>query len=170
MGRKLVKMLASSYGINADNFRILKGFNGKPYFEDCPLFFNISHTDTMVAAAVGFAPVGIDCEKVRKMNPKVIERVCSPDEFVGISALKGEESDMEFIRLWTYKEAWAKLTGEGLSRSVRDDVKKLMQHRNVFAVSKEFDSIMLTAMEENGTAAEIFIIKDDLRIAVPAET
>ncbi len=82
---------------------------GKPYFENIPLHFNISHCEKAVAIALGDCPVGVDIENIRPVNFKVAERFFTEDEQ---NTLK---DDKEFFRIWTRKEAFAKKDGRGLS-------------------------------------------------------
>lgn len=87
---------------------------GKPFFRDFPLHFNLSHTDTLVCAALSASPVGIDAQTLITASDAVVRRVLSPAE----QKLLKETDDKAalFTRFWTQKEACAKQTGEGLSR------------------------------------------------------
>ena len=90
------------------------GEHGKPFFPDYPsLHFNLSHTDTLVCAALSASPVGIDAQTLITASDAVVRRVLSPAE----RKLLAEADDKAalFTRFWTQKEAYAKQTGEGLS-------------------------------------------------------
>lgn len=86
---------------------------GKPYFEGSALHFNLSHTDTLVCAAVADCPVGVDVQTLTAPSDGVIRRVLSERE----QDLLRQSDDKKalFTRFWTQKEACAKWTGEGLS-------------------------------------------------------
>lgn len=88
--------------------------NGKPYLKNYPhLFFNLSHCNRYVAVGVNQdSPVGIDVECRRKVSPSLIKRVCSDEEQHIIS--QSSDPDLEFLRLWTRKEAYLKYTGTGI--------------------------------------------------------
>jgi 4'-phosphopantetheinyl transferase len=93
--------------------KLAQSETGKPYFEDFPLHFNLSHTDTLVCAALSASPVGIDAQTLTTASDAVVRRVLSPAE----RKLLAEADDKAalFTRFWTQKEAYAKQTGEGLS-------------------------------------------------------
>ena len=81
--------------------------NGKPFLKNySDLHFNISHCRTHIALALSHSPVGIDVESLRRVSPSLIKRVCSDEELHIIS--QSSDPDMEFLRLWTRKEAYLK--------------------------------------------------------------
>ena len=86
---------------------------GKPYFEGGDLHFNLSHTDTLVCAAVAETPVGVDVQTLTAPSDGVIRRVLSERE-QNLLRRSGDKKAL-FTRFWTQKEACAKWTGEGLS-------------------------------------------------------
>ena len=86
---------------------------GKPYFEDAPLHFSISHTKNHAFCVLAPYPVGIDAEeKDRKVNLRLAEKILSPTEKVRFEAASDKSAML--LRLWVLKDAAAKLTGEGL--------------------------------------------------------
>jgi hypothetical protein len=72
------------------------------------IHFNISHSANYVACVIADSPVGIDIEGGRKVNSAVAKRYFSEEEIAGI------HSDEDFFKIWTFKEALGKYTGEGL--------------------------------------------------------
>ena len=50
----------------APDGKLLKGKDGKPYFENLPVHFNISHSYPYVVCAICDCAVGIDIEKVHQ--------------------------------------------------------------------------------------------------------
>ena len=86
---------------------------GKPYFENGPLHFSISHTKRHVFVVLSEGPVGIDAEEMdRPINPRLAEKVLSPAERARFDAAADKQAAL--LRLWVLKEAWVKYTGEGL--------------------------------------------------------
>lgn len=96
---------------------IHRGTWGKPFFLRSDVEFSLSHTKTMAFCAIGDCPVGVDAETIRPVRPRVPERTMNPAELDWIAAF--EDRDTAFLRLWTAKEAWAKLTGRGLDGQPR---------------------------------------------------
>ena len=111
---RLMEETLTKHGFSAEN--VIIGKNGKPECEG--VYFNLSHSGDMVLCAISDAPVGCDIEKVCDAPMEVAERVFTEKERRYIS---GAESDMEtnhrFFKLWTTKESYMKMTGEGLSLS-----------------------------------------------------
>lgn len=86
--------------------------HGKPRIEE--LEFNLSHSGNMVICAVSEEPVGCDVEEIRKTSKGVAKRCFSDREQAYVSQFTGEEYDRAFFRLWTMKESYVKMTGEGM--------------------------------------------------------
>ena len=96
------------------------GEHGKPSLSERPeVHFNISHADGIAAAVVSENECGIDCERVRAYDPRVMKRVCTEAEQAAISSAPEDERDLLFFRLWTLKEAYVKALGKGLSFPLR---------------------------------------------------
>jgi len=87
--------------------------NGKPEVEG--IFFNLSHSKNMVICAVSDKAVGCDIEHISKAPEKVADRFFSQEEQMHLFQYSGEERNKEFYRLWTMKESYMKMTGEGMS-------------------------------------------------------
>ena len=108
----LVEMLRSN-GLLKELPSIEYAEGGKPYMKNYPeMHFNLSHCRRYMAVAIHSSPVGVDIECRRKVSQSLIKRVCSEDEQHLIAA--SQEPDMEFLRLWTRKEAYLKYTGTGI--------------------------------------------------------
>lgn len=109
VGLLLQKVLALYH---MHDFQVFVGERGKPMVEG--LEFSLSHSGNMVVCAVSEEPVGCDVEEIRKAPKGVAERYFSEGEQAYLSQLSGDEYDREFFRLWTMKESYVKMTGEGL--------------------------------------------------------
>lgn len=92
---------------------IYYGENGKPELDG--LHFNLSHSHNMVALAVSEQPVGIDLEIIDKIHGNIAKRYFTERENAYLDAFEGAEREKEFFRIWTMKESYLKMTGEGLS-------------------------------------------------------
>ena len=85
--------------------------NGKPFLigrdgeRKTGVYFSITHTKGLAGAVVGEVPVGLDAERIRPYPAKVAARYFSPAE----QKLLEEGNTAAFYRLWTKKEALAKL-------------------------------------------------------------
>lgn len=108
---RLFMKLLQDTGKNRD-IQFVFGENGKPYIKDNEFFFNISHSENMVAAAISKCEVGIDVEIISERNLKIADRFFNASE---IDFIKNSENNFsDFTKLWTRKEAFLKATGKGL--------------------------------------------------------
>lgn len=97
--------------------------SGLPFIRDKrEIRLSISHCDPYVACAVGYVPVGIDIEKVRKIDSSVLRKYYTPKQKAELDGLKGsgeiEEANIRYTEMWTVNEAIAKLNGTGLKEKV----------------------------------------------------
>ena len=113
----LKRALREEFGIT-ENPLFEYGEHGKPSIVGHPeIFFNLSHCKEAVACAVSRRPVGIDVESVREYKESLARYTMNDSEMSQI--LSAKCPDVAFIRLWTMKEARLKLTGEGISRDMK---------------------------------------------------
>ena len=84
---------------------------GAPYLADGP-YFSISHCKQAIAVVVSDSPVGIDIEGIRKMDDGLVRKTMNTQEQTQIAMSQNPE--VEFIRLWTRKEAYVKMLGTGI--------------------------------------------------------
>ena len=84
---------------------------GAPYIEGGP-HFSISHCKTGIAVAVSENPIGIDIEVIRTFKADLMRKTMNEDEQKLI--ISSETPEVDFIRIWTQKEALLKLQGTGI--------------------------------------------------------
>lgn len=100
------------YDICGKDMTFLQNSDGKPYLLEWPkLHYNLSHSGEYAALAIGSFPVGIDIEKLRYGQEKLVKRFFSQEEVEG---LLGNFTDSAFTRTWTRKEAFLKACGTGM--------------------------------------------------------
>ena len=80
--------------------------HGKPEVDG--IYFNISHSGNKVICAVADVPVGCDIEWLREEPEGVAERFFAESEKAYVKCKE------DFFRLWTRKESYLKMTGEGI--------------------------------------------------------
>lgn len=112
-----------------------QGPRGKPDFREIrdssgvPWHFNLSHSGELVVCAASDVEVGVDIQQMRPLkNLRVAERFFSEKELEVISQA-GDSGRQEeaFYRLWVRKEAYGKLTGEGIAAVIGRDLQGLEQ-------------------------------------------
>ncbi len=112
--------------------------NNKPYFKDYPnIRFSISHSNDLIVLAMSNTEVGIDIEYIKPRSfESIVEKRFFPDEKLEAQTLEG------FLKVWTRKEAYLKLTSEGLKGLADADVSKPIEYNGetlVFSTLDLFD-------------------------------
>ncbi len=105
----------------SDRLNISETADGKPYFTDIPVCFNISHSKDRIAVALSPQKVGCDVESGRRKGLNIAKRFFAAEEYALLSDISDEdERSLEFARLWTLKEAVVKCCGEGIRHELDD--------------------------------------------------
>ena len=97
------------------------GEHGKPAIVGHPeVCFNMSHCREAAICVLSDKPVGVDIESIRRYSDSLARYTMNDAELKRIE--QAERRDVEFIRLWTLKEAVLKRSGEG----IRNDMKHVL--------------------------------------------
>ena len=116
----LREVLGAALGKAPSEVEIRYGPHGKPFVDG--LRFNLSHSGARALIALSVdCEVGADVELPRpRRTDDIARRFFAPGEIARLFAIAEPAArQAEFFRLWTCKEAFLKVTGEGLSRSTR---------------------------------------------------
>jgi phosphopantetheinyl transferase len=91
--------------------------NGRPFFDDSDVIFNLSHSRDLVVCGINQSGrLGVDIEHVNsKRNWQGIANECFGNEELDCLE-KAEEPLNQFYSTWTIKEAIVKLSGQGVHR------------------------------------------------------
>lgn len=100
------------------------GEKGKPYFKEEPVYFSLSHSGDYVFGVFSEREIGAD---IQYGKPDYSERIVSRFFTEKEQELWQGCSDKEarrrlFYKLWTRKEAYGKLTGDGILAGLQTDV------------------------------------------------
>lgn len=101
-----------------DPEKITYGPEGKPQAEN--VHFNLSHSGDLVVCAVGGKAVGCDIEKTGQEPEGVADRFFHRKEAEYLQKFQEPERSVMFYRLWTWKESYVKMTGEGLQLPLQE--------------------------------------------------
>ena len=84
----------------------------KPMADNC--FVSISHSGDMVAVCTSENPIGIDIEKIdtKRNLEKLSNRVFCGKE---LETFKNNPTPEQFYEIWTQKEAYSKIDGQGVN-------------------------------------------------------
>ncbi|MCL2513162.1 MAG: 4'-phosphopantetheinyl transferase superfamily protein [Oscillospiraceae bacterium] len=145
LGEKLAReMISGICGAPPHGIVIKREPGGKPYAENAPgIHFSVSHSGEYAVCAVSGRPVGIDIEKIRPVNLKIIGRICSEEEKKYIFGASGNTADenllyKRFFEIWTAKEAFAKRDGKGISRILQSKNPRMQNLRDIPSNAEQY--------------------------------
>ena len=115
--------LLAEHGWREQQMTYTEGEHGKPRFdgEASHLAFNLSHSASMVAAAMMTQPgadtmlLGVDIQRITRYRPELVRRMFNANDRAELATCKDEAArERRFAQLWCRAEAYAKATGNGL--------------------------------------------------------
>ncbi len=130
--------------------------NKKPYIKNFDIHFSLSHSNSLAICAVSDKEIGIDAEKKSFFNPSIIERFFTQNEKDEFSKYSDTEKSDAFFRMWTIKEAYAKMTGSGLA-SFKDFSVSLLPVVHI----KEAPKCFIKEFDKDGYAISLCSMKED---------
>lgn len=108
--------LRTLYGLSEREAVFAYGAQGKPYLrEQAHIHFNLSHSGDYVLAA--FAPVELGCDIQQTGQTGRSSRIAA--RFFTEEERRALAAGVDFYRIWTRKESYLKLTGEGMALDMR---------------------------------------------------
>lgn len=110
------KGICSFSDVEYNKINFLYNEYGKPYIEGKNCYFSLSHTKNAIFVAISSYEVGVDIERIKKINYKIIERFFTIEEKMYIE--RSRNRDRAFYDIWTKKEAYIKYMGTGLHTSL----------------------------------------------------
>lgn len=108
--------LRNMFRVDGTRKTVEKGRHGKPYLKGMEQYqYNISNTEGMVVCALSDVSVGVDVERKKPFRESILRKCASPleKEYILSGADKAQQEE-RFFRLWTLKESYIKMTGEGM--------------------------------------------------------
>ena len=120
-------LLRELYNVSESEISINNLQNGKAEakVKGKEVFVSITHSGDFVASAVSDTPVGIDLEVKRDFKPSVLKALSEDErEFID----KSKDKATAFLKIWTAKEAYVKLTGQGLAGFSKAEVLPLVKN------------------------------------------
>jgi 4'-phosphopantetheinyl transferase len=89
---------------------------GKPFLKGFKnIHFNISHSGNWIIIVFNNNYIGVDVEKIEKIDYEIADRFFTPDEYNFLNSVPKNRGDEIFFELWTMKESYIKAKGLGLS-------------------------------------------------------
>ena len=110
----LIKDCLEEYGVQDP--QVMRTPKGKPYVELCDTYLSVSHSGEYFLCIIADRPVGIDIQERKSSNSdKIAERYFTERE----KSFIRDNGENGFFTVWTRKEAYSKLTGEGIAEIIR---------------------------------------------------
>ena len=104
----MIREHLGEHGIDVGDVRVTE--NGRPYVDG--IDFNVSHSGDYVIMALSDDSVGCDIEHMRDRPVTVATKYFSDTEKAWMQ--KQPDERLAFYRIWTARESYIKLTGEGI--------------------------------------------------------
>ena len=131
--------------------------DGKPSLEGDPLYFNLSHSGDMAMCIISDTSVGCDIESMKKEpNLKVAKRFFTEKEYESI------RDKRDFYRIWTLKESYVKLNGEGI-KGILDSFSIDESCDKIYCESHFMDDDYCYSFAMNTNPGEIEILFPDIK-------
>ncbi|MBE6575041.1 MAG: 4'-phosphopantetheinyl transferase superfamily protein [Ruminococcaceae bacterium] len=110
--QKAAEAHCAGIGRSLPDLTLDRAEGGKPCFLHAPeLHFSVSHSGGIWVCAFSAAPVGIDLQQIKPIREGgIARRFFHPEEIAYLDAHPDA-----FFALWTAKESYVKLTGQGVA-------------------------------------------------------
>lgn len=120
LGLKLLITLLLEKNINYNNLKFTKNKDGKPIITNYPLFYSTSHSDEYVICALSDKEIGIDIQRIQKINFKIMNSFFDKDEKFY------SNNNENYTKVLSLKEAYGKCYGFGINciKEVKFSIKK----------------------------------------------
>ena len=113
------------------------GEHGKPAIVGHPeIYFNMSHCREAAICVLSDKPVGVDIESIHRYSESLARYTMNDTELKQIE--QAEHREVEFIRLWTLKEAVLKRSGEGIRNNMKHVLDVLKDAKTVINEKKGY--------------------------------
>lgn len=110
-------------GVFIDMPEFYYGEHNKPYLKNYPGWhFNFSHCKNAVCCVLSREEVGIDIEEIGNYKEHLAEYISNEEELEFLH--NSENQADEFYKLWTRKEAVFKMIGSGITKDIKNILKK----------------------------------------------
>lgn len=128
---------------------------GKPVFAEGDLHFSVSHSKGFLLVALGNNDIGADCELIRPLRGDVSAYTLTDSEKAQIMA--SSDPDRLFMKFWTYKEAYVKLTGEGFSEKFKQVGEEYAKRKypGLQSIQLEKQGCMITVLQSRESPWEL---------------
>ena len=135
----LKNIIEEKYHLVYQNLVFRHNKYGKPYIDN--INFNISHSHDYVIVGLSNNNIGIDIEKIRKINLNIAKQFCTKNEYDYI--MNSSNKYYSFWQIYTLKEAYFKMIGKDLSNMkniefiIKDNQITINNHKKINIISSD---------------------------------
>ena len=112
-------VIAKKTSRSMEEISIEREENGKPHVTDSRLQISLSHSKHWAVCSVGNIPSGADVEEASTDALAIAEHFFTAKEFQALRKLDEKSRSKAFLRIWTIKESFVKLTGQSIDECFR---------------------------------------------------
>ncbi len=138
----LEREILSAHGLTMDD--IFYNEHGKPLVNG--LYYNLSHSGDYAFGVVSNVAVGCDVERIKEPKPAVAKRFFSEKEYQ--SFLESENPAETFYMIWTRKESYIKMTGQGLAQDLTSFCTIELDSNTAWFFTQVFDGYVFSVCAE----------------------
>lgn len=128
-------IVAEKFFCSFEKVQVTRDSVGKPYIKNFPVEISLSHAGNWIVCSVGEVKSGVDVEMDSSGALEIAERFFLPSEYEKIISLNENLRGLQFLKYWTIKESYFKLTGD--KNFLKVDVEKILCGESK-VVSKNF--------------------------------
>lgn len=160
-------IIAKKMSRTIEEIQIERDHSGKPYVIDSSLQISLAHSKNWAACSVGEVASGVDVEEDSIDELALAEIFFTAREYQQLCNLNGRARSEKFLRIWTIKESFAKLTGRNLDAALTIDSADILFGRNSI-VGKNFflDKAVVGVCTEYSALPESFTCAEPLLLFI----
>lgn len=151
--------LRKMYQLNSIDWQFKFGTYGKPYIDSPqPVFISLSYSGNYVACAFDQSEIGLDIENLVPIEWQRLKIQFTKEEAHWI------DNETQFYMIWTQKEAYAKLTGKGLSEGVATNnvLEPLYYHGQPVAFQTQIKDTLMIQLCQTKPCTQTPMVEVDL--------
>ena len=111
IGEILLSQLLKKFNVDYNSINITFNENGKPYIKNSLLYYNISHSNEFVMCAVSEKELGVDIEKIRPFDSRIMDKIITKEDHVVLGGI----SPKNVLQIYVRKEAYIKAYGYSIN-------------------------------------------------------
>ena len=152
LSRMLLSKLSYKYfKINYFDLNIRYNSYGKPYVDN--YYFNIAHSYEYAVVVISNKEIGVDIEKIRDVDLKMIDYFCNDKEREYI--LNSKDVNKSFLEIFCLKEAYFKMKGSTILKfrdigfNVKNNTFYCINDDKINIIVKYMNNYIITIIEDN---------------------